>query len=388
MKYDFDKLPDRLNSDSVKWHHYDEDVLPMWVADMDFKSPELIKNAILERVKHGIFGYPVELPELRQTIVNWVSKRHNWDISPDDIVLMPGVIPGFNLVGHAIADPADGFLIQTPAYPPFFGMKENVNCLQQETELPRDAAGRYGVDLDAFEAAITECTKIFDLCNPHNPTGRVFQKDELEGLAEICLRHGITICSDEIHNDLIFSEYKHIPIASLNSDIANNSVTLMAPSKTFNIAGLKSSFAIVTNPELREKLLAAKKGLLGNINLFGAIAMLTAYQECEPWLESLLEYLEANRNYMVEFINSQMPQVSVYTPEGTYLAWLNCRELDIEVTPQEFFLKEARVGLNPGETFGKGADGFVRLNFGCPRSMLTEGLERMKKAILNKTKIA
>lgn len=386
MKYDFDVLPDRLNSDSVKWHYFDEGVLPMWVADMDFESPEPIRNAILKRVKHGIFGYPIELPELQQAIVNWVSKRHDWDISPDDIIFMPGVIPGFNLMGHAVAAPNDGFLIQTPAYPPFFGMTDNVNLFQQETELPRLPNGRYGVDLDALEAAITDRTKIFVLCNPHNPTGRVFQKDELEGMAEICIRHGITICSDEIHSDLIFSDQKHTPIASIHSEISDNSVTLMAPSKTFNIAGLKSSFAIVTNPELRDKIMNARQGLLGKINLLGEVAMLAAYQESEQWLESLLEYLEGNRNYLIDFVNNKMPQVSMDAPQGTYLAWLDCNDLDLEVTPQEFFLEEARVGLNPGENFGKGGEGFVRLNFGCPRSMLTEALERMKNAILGKTK--
>jgi cystathionine beta-lyase len=382
MKFNFDVLPDRLNSDSAKWHHYDEDVLPMWVADMDFKSPEPITNAILERVKHGIFGYPIEVPDLRQTIVNWVHKRYDWGISPDDIVFMPGVIAGFNLVGHAAAVPNDGFLIQTPAYPPFFGMTENANLIQLETELPCLPDGSYCIDLDAFEAAITDRTKVFILCNPHNPTGRVFQKDELEGMAEICLRHGITICSDEIHCDLIYRDHKHLPIASLHPEIAENSVTLMAPSKTFNIAGLKSSFAIVTNSELREKLTNAKQGLLGRINLLGGVAMLAAYQECEEWLESLLEYLEDNRNYLVDFVNNKMPHISMDTPQGTYFGWLNCSELNIEVTPHEFFLENAKVGLNPGEIYGKGGEGFVRLNFGCPRSMLTEALERMKNSIL------
>jgi cystathionine beta-lyase len=258
---------------------------------------------------------------------------------------------------------------------------KNASLIQQEMELTRYANRQYSIDMDAFEAAISGRTRIFMLCNPQNPTGRVFRQDELEEMAEICLRNDIIICSDEIHNDLIFPGSRHIPIASLDPEIAKNTITLIAPSKTFNIAGLEASVAIITDEELRKQFDGARKGLAGWINLLGLYAMQAAYEEGEPWLNALLKYLQTNRDYAFDFINSELPGVSMVKPEGTYLAWLDCREIDIDEKHNKFFKDHARVLMNDGNWFGKGGEGFVRLNFGCPRSMLERALIRMKEAI-------
>jgi len=308
------------------------------------------------------------------------------------LVFVPGVITGFNLACHCVAVPNGGVLMQSPAYPPILQAPEQAGMLRQEVELIREKSGvdelnpptwRYRVDYQAFEATINDQTRLFILCNPHNPIGKVFTREELEGMAEICLRHRIPICSDEIHCDLIYPGHKHIPIASLDAEIAQNTITLMSPSKTFNLAGLKFSFAIIQNPELRKKYQQSGKGLVSAVNLMGWVAGLAAYREGQEWLQQLLLYLEANRDFVYEYIQREMPAVSMGKPEGTYLAWLDCRRTAIKENPYEFFLHKARVALNDGKTFGLGGEGFVRLNFGCPRSVLKEALERMKAALVS-----
>jgi cysteine-S-conjugate beta-lyase len=385
MSYNFDDLPDRKSTESIKWHYFDEDVLPMWVADMDFVSPEPVVRALRERVEHGVFGYPADMTELTLVIVARMADRYGWQVLPEQVVLVPGVVTGFNLIARAIAAPGEGVLIQTPVYPPFLSAPHSAGLLRQEMELTYCPDGSYSIDYDAFEAAITDQTRLFILCNPHNPVGRVFRRDELERIAEICLRHKVVICSDEIHCDLTYSGYQHIPIASLQPEIAQNTLTLIAPSKTFNIAGLACSAAIVPNPLLRSKLQSVRNGLVGSVNLLGQIAGLAAYRDGQPWLDELLAYLEANRDFLFDFVKNELPGIHMSKPEGTYLAWLDCREARISdgITPCEFFIKNARVAMNDGAAFGQGGQGFARLNFGCPRSMLAEALERMKKALSN-----
>jgi cystathionine beta-lyase len=251
-------------------------------------------------------------------------------------------------------------------------------------ELTREIGGQYSVNLDAFKAALTGRTRIFMLCNPQNPTGRVFRKNELEAMAEICLKNNIIICSDEIHNDLIFSGHKHIPIASLSPEIAAKTVTLIAPSKTFNIAGLKASVAIITDEKLRKQFEDARQGLTGWVNLLGMVGMEAAYDRGEAWLDALLPYLEANRDFLFEFVENELPGVKMAKPEGTYLAWLDCREAGIDGKLDDFFIEQAKVAMNDGAWFGKGGEGFVRFNFGCPHSMLEKSLGRMKTALENK----
>jgi cysteine-S-conjugate beta-lyase len=382
MSYNFDDLPDRKSTESIKWHYFDQDVLPMWVADMDFVSPEPVVRALRERIEHGVFGYPCDMPELIQVVVDRMAYLYGWQVLPEQVVLIPGIVTGFNLVAHAMATAGEGVLIQTPVYPPFLSAPPSAGLLRQEMELTRGPDGCYNIDYDAFEAAITDQTRLFILCNPHNPVGRVFRADELERMAEICLRHNILICSDEIHCDLIFSGQRHVPIASLQPEIAQNSLTLIAPSKTFNIAGLSCSAAIIPNSRLREKLQNARHGLVGGVNLLGQVAGLAAYRDGQPWLDELLVYLEANRDFLFNFVTNELPGIQMAKPEGTYLAWLDCRQAGITgSSPCEFFIKNARVAMNDGASFGRGGEGFVRLNFGCPRSMLAEALQRMKKAL-------
>ena len=382
MKYNFDQLPDRRSTDSVKWGAYEENVLPMWVSDMDFVSPEPVIRALQERVAHGVFGYlEKSQSEIRQVIVQRLAELYNWEIESEDVLVLPGVITGFNLACHAVGTPGSGVLLQTPAYHPFLRAPENANRFRQDVELLRDTGGNYSIDWETFEGAITKQTGLFISCNPHNPVGRVFRQDELERLAEICLRRGVVICSDEIHCDLVYQDYRHIPIASLNPEIAANTITLMAPSKTYNLAGLKFSVAIIQDQSLRRKIQRSGRDLVGGVNLLGCVAGLAAYREGQEWLDQLLVYLEANRNYLYEYVEKELPGISMVKPEGTYLAWLDCREAGIDGNPCKFFLDKARVALNDGVTFGKGGEGFVRLNFGCPRSMLTEALQRMKGAL-------
>ncbi len=383
LSFDFDTLPDRRATESAKWRAYGDELLPMWVADMDFRSPEPVIQALKARVDHGVFGYPMTPEGLNEAIVAWLYKRHGWEVSPEALVLVPGVVSGFHLAAHAVTRPGDGVVLQTPAYGPFFNVASNVNLVQQETELIQGEDGQYQVDFQAFEACLTGRSRVFMLCNPQNPTGRVFRPDELEKMAAICLRHGLVICSDEIHSDLVYTESKHTPIAMLDPEIAAQTITLFAPSKTFNLAGLKASVAVIPDKKLREKFEGARKGLLGHVNLLGMVAMHAAYAQGEAWLQALLTYLQANRDFVQHFVAHDLPGIRMARPEGTFLAWLDCREAGIPGKPARFFMKKAGVVVNEGEWFGQGGQGFVRLNFGCPRSMLVEALNKMKAALLS-----
>jgi cystathionine beta-lyase len=388
MQYNFDQQHQRRGTDSSKWHAYDEDVLPMWVADMDFVSPEPMLDALHKRVAHGIFGYPMglrnysnEIPAFSKVIIERLEHLYNWQIQPEDIVLLPGVVTGFNLACHAFAGPQESVLVQTPVYPPILNAAHTTGIQHQEMQLTRQGDGAYEVDRDIFKDSIQPNTRLFILCNPHNPVGRVFNPDELATMAEVCLQHNVIICSDEIHCDLVFDGYQHTPIASLNPEIAQNTITLMAPSKTFNIPGLQCSFAIIQNKELRKQYIKSKKGLVPWVNLMGMIAGEAAYRDGDDWLKQLMNYLQDNRDYLDNYVQEHLPGIEMALPEGTYLAWLDCRQALIEGNPHKFFLERARVAMNDGEAFGKGGEGFVRLNFGCPRAMLVEALERMKTAL-------
>lgn len=387
MKYDFDHVPERRPTDSIKWNQFEADVLPLWVADMDFPVAEPILQALQNRIAHGVFGYPDTHPkpetvsDLQQVLVERMQRLYNWQVLPEELILLPGVIVGLNLTCQAVASPGEAVLIQTPVYPPFFQTARNAQMVLQEACLIRQSDGRYEVDWEAFEAAFTDQTRVFILCNPHNPVGRVFRKDELERMAEICLRKGVVICSDEIHCDLLFKGQQHIPIASLDQEIARKTVTLMSPTKAFNIAGLQCSFAIVQDKELRQKLEESGQGLVMWVNLIGLTAALAAYRDGQEWLDQVLQYLGGNRDYLYEYVRAEMPTVQMVKPEGTYLAWLDCRNSGIQGNPCEYFLKEGRVGLNDGLTFGKSGEGFVRLNFACTREVLTKALKRMKAAL-------
>jgi cystathionine beta-lyase len=380
MNYNFDVCPARQGTESEKWGKYPADVLPLWVADMDFISPEPVRQALLERVAQGIFGYGRDLPELRDLIVARLAERYAWQILPEDIVFMPGAVRGFNLACHALAEPGGGVLAQTPLYPPALAAPQNAGLNLQVTELRQEPDGAYSVDWESFEAALTPETRLFILCNPHNPVGRVFRPDELSRMAEACLRRGVTICSDEVHADLLYYGQVHTPIAALDPEIARHTITLMAPSKTFNIAGLDCSYAIIQNPELRQRYQLAARGLVSGINILGWTAAIAAYRGGQEWLTQALAYLEANRDFLYDFVQSELPGIKMTKPEGTYLAWLDCRETYLE-DPYQFFLQNARVALNDGKTFGQGGQGFVRLNFACSRATLAEALARIKLSL-------
>jgi cystathionine beta-lyase len=390
IQYDFDELRDRRCSESIKWRKYDEDILPMWVADMDFLSPEPVIRTLRERVEHGFFGYPDCISDdpdrpsvLQQVIIERLARLYGWQVLPDEIIFIPGVVTGFNLACHALVSPTEAVMVQTPVYPPILGAAKETGIQGQEMELTLNPDGSYDVDWEAFERSLSSQSKLFILCNPHNPVGKVFRKDELLRMAEICLKHGVMICSDEIHCDLVFSGHEHIPIAALDPEISKNTITLMAPSKTFNLAGLQCSFAILQNAELRKRYRHAKGGLVPWVNLIGMVAAQSAYQQGDSWLAQLLQYLEANRDFLCDYVSQELPGVKLGKPEGTYLAWLDCRQAGILQNPCLFFLEKGRVACNDGETFGRGGQGFVRLNFGCPRSTLVEGLERIKEALQN-----
>jgi cysteine-S-conjugate beta-lyase len=383
MADNFEAIIDRRSSDSAKWHKYGPDVLPLWIADMDFRSPEPVIQALRHRIEHGVFGYGIELPEFSHTITERLQRLYGWAVSPEALVMLPGVIAGFNLACRAVTSPGDGVLLHTPLYPPILRVPGNIGLSSDEMELHRRPDGQYEIDFDAVEKAITPRTRAFILCNPHNPIGRVYQRHELARLAEICLRHDLIICADEIHCEVLFQGHHHTPIASLAPEIAAHCVTLMAPSKTFNLPGLKCAFAIIPNAELREKFTAVRADLVPqSVNILGYVAALAAYRHGQSWLDGLLRYLEANRDVVCRQVREYLPGVSMGTPEGTYLAWLDCRQAGIPGNdPYTFFLEKAKVALNDGVAFGKGGQGFVRLNFGCPRALLIQALEHMQKAL-------
>ena len=386
MIYNFDQIIDRRKSDSAKWGHFDADVLPMWVADMDFLSPEPVIRALRERVDEGVFGYAFDSASLKEAIVVWLEARFNWQVKPEDIMPLSGVVSGFNLITQALVGPGEGVLYQPPVYMPFLQAAKHAGGHSVESELVLNPDGRYTIDFDAFDQAAYQpgrefLTRMFLLCSPHNPVGRVWQRDELEKMAEICLRKGVYICSDEIHADLVYSDARHIPIASLSPEIAQKTVTLMAPSKTFNIPGLGFAFAVIQNADIRRKVETATRGVIPHPNLLGMTAANAAYREGAEWLDQALMYLKGNRDLLTEKIRGELPELKIYPVEGTYLAWIDCSAAGIEGSPAEFFLKHGRVAFNDGKAFGKGGENFVRLNFACPQSTLLDGIARMKHAL-------
>jgi cystathionine beta-lyase len=384
MTFDFDRVLERRNTDSNKWRKYGPDVVPLWVADMDFRSPEPVIEALRGRVEHGVYGYGYNLERspLHEVFADRLATLYGWRVEPDAVVLIPGVIPGFNVAARVLSSPGDGVLLKVPLYPPLLRVPGNVGITMDAADLARAPEGRYEVDFDALARAITPRTRFLMLCNPHNPVGRVWRRAELERLAELCLARGLAIVADEIHGDLVFAGHRHVPIASLAPEIAERTLTLMAPSKTWNLAGLKFGLAVIPNAALRERFAAGRADLVYGVNILGYTAALAAYRDGGPWLLALLRYLEASRDFLVEYTRKHLPGIVVTPPEGTYLAWLDCRRATIPGgDPFTFFLERARVALSDGATFGRGGAGFVRLNFGCPRSILAEGLDRMRQAL-------
>lgn len=372
----------RHQFDCAKWTMYPDEVIPLWVADMDFRSPEPVIRALHERVDHGVFGYQMDCPELRGVLVERLRTHHNLDVSTDDILFVAGLVFGLNTVARAIGAPGSGVLVQTPAYPPFLSAPDNTDRVLQKAPLAStvsDGILHYEIDFDALEAAVTPETKLFVLCNPHNPVGRVYTRKELEDIAEFCLRHDLIICSDEIHCDLIYEGYHHTSIASLSPEVADRCITMLAPSKTFNLPGFGLGYMVIQNPDLRELIQTTLHKIGSSVNALAYTAAEAAYREGQPWLDEVLAYLKDNRDAVVEFVRETLPEVPVTAPEGTYLAWLDCRPLKLEPDPYTFFLDHARVAFSNGASFD--APGFIRINYATTRETLMEGLNRAAKAL-------
>jgi cystathionine beta-lyase len=376
MPTDFDAEIDRKPTESTKFNKYKgSDILPLWVADMDFRSPPAVIDALQHRVQHGIFGYTEASNELKEVLVRRMKTFYNWEIQLEDLVFFPGVVEGLNLCCAGILEEGEAAVTATPVYHPFFAAPEN-----QGRELKRFPmnyeGGGWQFPMDALHEASEGNSRLLMLCNPFNPIGKALTRLELEAIVDISEQNDLIICSDEIHCDLMLDGREHIPIASISEAAAARTITLMAPSKTFNLAGLGGSFAIIQNPVLREQFQAPRAGLVGNVNLLGYTAMQAAYASCEDWRQDLLRYLEGNRDYLATAIES-MPGISMSPQESTYLAWLNVAELGLNDPPGYF--EQKGLGMSPGEQFGDNR--FMRLNFGCPRAQLEHAVARLEAAI-------
>ena len=392
MTYQFDAIIERRGTNSIKWRQYPQDVLPLWVADMDFATPEPVQNAMERFVEQGVFGYESPSMELRETVAARLQKLYGWQVPPDAVVATPGVVAGFTLATNALCTAGQGLLIQPPVYPPFLKVSGSANLVRQDVPLVQETDGstlRYVVDFDIFQQAVHSTgtkTGMFLLCNPHNPTGQIYTKDELARMADICLKNDIFICSDEIHSEILLGGAKHFPIAALDPEIADHTITLIAPSKTFNIPGLFCGFAIIPNKELLERYKKTVECMAMHVSSPGLVAAQVAYSgACDAWLAELCAYLTGNRDFLVGFVRNELQGIKTTVPDATYLAWLDCTQPvktgKISGTPFEFFLKLAKVALNEDREFGPGGEGFARLNFGCPRAILVEALTRMKTAM-------
>ena len=377
MSFDFDTVYDRRRTDSLKWSRYqDRDVIPMWVADMDFRSPEPVVKALHQRVEQGIFGYAVPTPELVQVIVARMWEKYRWEIEPAWLVWLPGVVPALNVVCQAYGGPGDEVVTFTPVYPPF--LTAPPRCGKTLRTIPlRRGGSLYTFDIERCERELSSKSRILLLCNPHNPVGRRYEREEIERVAQLSIAHDLVICSDEIHGDLILDGGLHVPTATLGPEVAARTITLMAPSKTFNIPGLNCAFAIIENPELRTKFKRVREGTVPGTNVLGYAACLAAYRDGEPWRLALIDYLRDNKEIVRRFIREESAGLSMDDVQATYLAWIDTRALGLP-KPARFF-EQFGVALFDGREFQ--GEGFVRLNFACPRSILIEALGRLRRAV-------
>lgn len=386
MKYDFDRVVNRKGSDCLKWDYlkefFGEDGLnALWVADMDFKTPDEILNPMIKRVEHGVFGYTARPAEFYRAIINWFRKRYHWEIEKDWIVTTPGVVPALNLAIQTFTDPGDGVIIQPPVYFPF---KDSVE-LNERTLLSNQlvlADNTYSIDMDDLSEKAARA-RLLLFCSPHNPVCRVWTEHELKRLGDICEKHDLLVFSDEIHADIIFSPCRHIPTALASRYLQRRTISAYATSKTFNLAGLQLSINIIPDEEIRNAFKQSIEQLhLNMANIFGIVGTQSAYENGEEWLNQLLDYLWKNYEAVNEFIASEIPGISVIKPQGTFLLWLNCRELNL--TDDELaslFVRKAGLALSDGDMFGPGGSGFMRMNIACPKQNLIEALKSLKAAL-------
>jgi cystathionine beta-lyase len=387
LKYDFDKVIDRTGTESLKWVYPRkvlkvEDALPMWVADMDFEAPPAVVEALRRRVDHGVFGYPLVPPSFFAAAIDWLKRRHGWTVEKKWMVMTPGIVPALNYCVRALTKPGDGVIVQTPVYHPFYYAIEN-HGRRVIRNLLRFDGRRYTMDLDDLGRKIEAPGQMLILCSPHNPVGRVWTREELEALGRMAVERDLLILSDEIHHDLVYRGHRHHVLAALSPDLAKRTITCIAPSKTFNIPGLATAAVVASNPDLLKEFEdeAERSGFdLGQV--FGIVGFEAAYRYGEDWLDELLPYLEGNVDFIEEFLAERVPGVKLIRPEGTYLALLDCRALPVEPAAlNDFFLKKAGVYFSDGTIFGDEAAGFVRINFGCPKALLEDALERVERAV-------
>ena len=384
MKFNFDKIVDRHDTNSYKWDTLDmENVIPLWVADMDFPTAPCIIEALKKRVEHGIFGYTRVPDKYYEATIDWFSRRHNWDFKGSDIIYTSGVVPAISAIIKALTNPGDKVIVQTPVYNCFFSSIKNNDCEVLENELKYEG-DYYVIDFeDLREKASDPKAKMMLLCNPHNPSGRVWTYNELIQIYEICKEHNITVVSDEIHCELVYPPFVYIPFCSLSEEVAENSVACVSPSKSFNIAGLQIANIVCRNEEMRKKIdKAININEVCDVNPFGVLATIAAYTEGEPWLTELVDYLQHNYEVLVSFFNNELPDFPITRLEGTYLVWVDCRKLGLTSGElEEKLIREGGVWLNPGSMYGAAGEGFMRINIACPRSRLEEGLRRIKKVL-------
>ncbi len=390
MKYDFNEKINRLGSNCIKWDavkqvYEDNEVIPLWIADMDFKVANEIIEAISERLKHPVLGYSFIPPSYYKATMDWLLKRFNWKIESDWIQFAPGVVPGLNAIVAAYTKPGDEVIVQTPVYHPFYKVIKNNGCKIVENPLLSND-GRYEMDFEGLERVISKNTKMMIICSPHNPVGRVWAKDELTRIGEICIKNNVIIVADEIHGDIVYKPNVQTAFASISEEFADHSIICTAPNKTFNIAGLQTANIIIKNKELKEKYtLQMEKFFIEGPNIFGAVALEAAYTYGEKWYQELMEYLEENLEYTLDFFKKRIPQIKINKPEGTYLLWLDCSALNMSKEElNDFFINKCKVYLNEGGMFGSAGDMFQRMNIGTSRELLIEAYERIEKAVNNK----
>ena len=381
----FDIVPNRRNpNNSNKWNYYPNDVLPMWVADMDFPAPNPILSTLHKAVDQGVLGYELPPKILKETVAARMDKLYGWKIKPEAVVAVTGIVSGFSVAARVACTPKKGILVQTPVYNEFHEVKNNIGIPQLNAPLVRHVNGNilsYEIDWDIFEKQVKKAG-MFLLCNPHNPLGIIYSRKDLLRMAEICIRNNVLIVSDEIHSELLLDGSQFTPMAKLSAEIAKHTITLIAPSKTFNVPGLFCGFAIIPDKELCGRYEKEVSHLRLHVSSMGLFAARTAFSGvCDGWLKELRRYLTGNRDFLVEYVTEFMPDVRLTIPDATYLGWLDFTQTGIKGSPFDFFLKKAKVALSEGKIFGKEGTGHVRLNFGTSRRLLEQGLERMQKAL-------
>lgn len=381
----FDIVPNRRNPNNYnKWTYYPKDVLPMWVADMDFPAPKPILNALHKAVDHGVLGYELPSKALKETVAIRMDRLYGWKVKPEAVVAVTGIVSGFSIAARIACTPKKGVLVQTPVYNEFHEVKNNIGIPQIDAPLIKHVNGNilsYEIDWDIFERQVKKAG-MFLLCNPHNPLGIIFSRKELLKMAEICIKNNVLIVSDEIHSELLLNGNEFTPLAKLSAEIAKHTITLIAPSKTFNVPGLFCGFAIITDKDLRERYEKEVSHLRLHVSSMGLFAARTAFSgQCDGWLRELRRYLTGNRDFLVGYVTEYIPEVRLTIPDATYLDWLDFTQTGIVGSPFDFFLKNAKVAVSEGKIFGREGKGHIRLNFGTSRKLLEQGLERMRKAL-------